>query len=188
MHVHWVHVAAWIQPYPPYFAAQRVFQTLGIGPRLSIDDGNIERFLCSLAIAPHPDDEYAIRHGRAGRIHDECTVQLAVLLVGPAAERVTVSCCPVVISARCARRKCQLAARAADQLNGVIILSGTRMHAMDQDIPCDQVMYGDVDPGVLRNANHRPGDLQLLAALPESEYLKARPRFVFGVKCAFADI
>ena len=62
------------------------------------------------------------------------------------------------------------------------------MHAVDQDIPCDQVMYGDVDPGVLRNANHRSGDLQLLAALGKGEYLETRPRFIFRIKCAFADL
>ena len=62
------------------------------------------------------------------------------------------------------------------------------MHAMDQDIPCDQVVYDDVDSGVLWNANHRSGDLQLLAALSESENLEARPRLVFRIKCALADL
>jgi len=67
-----------------------------------------------------------------------------------------------------ARGKCHIARRAAGHLKGVVILSRTRMHAVDQEIPCDQVMYGDVDPGALRNANHRSGDLQSLAALRES--------------------
>ena len=188
MHVHGVHIAARIQPHPAYFAAQRVFQALGIGPRLSVDHWNIERFLRKLAVAPHPNDEYAIWRYRARWIHDECAVQLAVFLVGPACERVAAGGCPVVVSARCARGKCHIAGRAAGHLKGVVILSRTRMHAVDQDIPCDQVMYGDVDPGVLRNANHRSGDLQLLAALRESEYLETRPRFIFRIKCAFADL
>ena len=62
------------------------------------------------------------------------------------------------------------------------------MHAVDQNIPCDQVMDGDMDPGVLRNADHRSGDLQLFAVLSESENLQAWPRFVFRIKCAFADL
>jgi hypothetical protein len=49
-------------------------------------------------------------------------------------------------------------------------------------------MDGDMDPGVVRNADHRSGDLQLLATLSESENLKAWPGFVFRIKCAFADL
>lgn len=81
-----------------------------------------------------------------------------------------------------------MARRAGGHLKGVVILSRTPMHAVDQDILCDQVMYGDVDPGVLRNSNHGSRDLQLLAGLRESEYGKTRPRFIFWIKCAFADL
>src|SRR5215831_16672035 len=95
---------------------------------------------------------------------------------------------PVVVSAGCAGRKCQVAGRAAGYFKGVFILSGMRVHAVDQDVPRDQVMYGDVDPGVLRNANHWSRDLQLLTALSESKNLEARARFVFWIKCAFADL
>jgi hypothetical protein len=49
-------------------------------------------------------------------------------------------------------------------------------------------MYGDMDPGVLWNANHRSRDLQLLPALSKSEDLEARPRFVFRIECPFADL
>ena len=78
--------------------------------------------------------------------------------------------------------KCYVTRRAADYLQGVVTLSRTRVHAVDEDIPRDQVMYGHVDPGVLWNANHWSRDLQLLAALSESENLEARTRFIFRIK------
>lgn len=62
------------------------------------------------------------------------------------------------------------------------------MHAVDHNIPRDQVLYDDVNPGVLWYANHWSGDLQLLAALSKRENLEARPRFVFRKKCAFANL
>ena len=62
------------------------------------------------------------------------------------------------------------------------------MHAVDQDTPSDQVVYGDVNPGVLRNPDHGSGNLQLLATLRECEYLETGPRFILRIKCAFADL
>jgi hypothetical protein len=59
-------------------------------------------------------------------------VQLAVFFVGPASERVAAGGCPVVLSARCARGKCHVAGRAGGYLNGIVILSRTRMHAVHQ--------------------------------------------------------
>src|SRR5437868_11742796 len=59
MHMHRVHIATGIQPHPAYFAAQRVFQSFSVGPRLSVDHRNIKRFLRKLAVPPHSNDEYA---------------------------------------------------------------------------------------------------------------------------------
>src|SRR5579859_5264629 len=133
MHMHWVNVAARVQPHPAYFAAHWIFQTLGVGPRLSVNHRDVERFLREPAVTPHPDDEYAIWSHRAWWIHDECAVQLTVFLVGPASDGVAAGCCPVVVSARCARGKCCVAGRAARHFKSVVVLARTRMHAVDHD-------------------------------------------------------
>lgn len=62
----------------------------------------------------------------------------------------------------------------AGHLKSVVILHGTRMHAVDLDIPRDHVVYGDVDLGVLWNAHHRSRNLELLATLAKCENPNAR--------------
>ncbi len=160
-----MHLPGGIQPAPPHIRASHVLEPLGIRPRLTVNDRNVQRLVGLLPVSPHTNHKYPVGRDIIRWIYDQSSTQLAVFFVRPAIQRVPASVRPIVIGTRLACLKRDLPRLSRRNFQNIVDLAGPGMHAVHYKGDSQAIMNLRVNCRAFTNANQRSRNTRRLSSL-----------------------